>query len=241
MNPFSLNMLTASGVSHICPTWILPRLLSLSVQQMRKRTSLASYELLCTAFVDSAGRVAGVLGIVNNFWKNHFCHWSCSHPSIRLIWTVHVRKWRSSLRVQPLNCFCLTQFGRRSLATVNLPACSSPIDGIRLTQQARNHWCRAGCPMIKGLVVQSPAPLVRMSWARHGTIGQASSLYGSLLPSVMGMGEREVLWIKGRYRCSHCFCLLVNKLNLFTAWGAENTCKNWCVLLVNSIWKQKGL
>lgn len=36
-----------------------------------------------------------------------------------------------------VNCFCLTQFGTPSLVTVNFLACSSPIGGIRLTQQGR--------------------------------------------------------------------------------------------------------
>lgn len=37
-----------------------------------------------------------------------------------------------------VNCFCLTQFGRPSLVTVNFSAISSPIGGIRLTQQRRD-------------------------------------------------------------------------------------------------------
>lgn len=34
-----------------------------------------------------------------------------------------------------LNCFLLTHFGRLSLATVNFPACSSPVRGVQHAQQ----------------------------------------------------------------------------------------------------------
>lgn len=46
-----------------------------------------------------------------------------------------------------INCFCLTQFGKPSPATVNLAAPSSPIGGVRLTQQISNlRWRRQQMP-----------------------------------------------------------------------------------------------
>lgn len=74
-----------------------------------------------------------------------------------------------------VNCFCLTQFGRPSGATVNFPACSFPIGRIRLTQQGTNQLTRTGTKnggtdsvgcsklIVRGRMGSSPAPPVQIS------------------------------------------------------------------------------